>query len=346
MNTHNDSDHICFEQIQFAAITDKGLQDVSILTMGEASGHGMIVDEKTIEQFMQLSLGKTIPAYLTHQDAIDAEGRPKDRLGKEIGMFSGFYRDGDKVRARNFQFLEAFKSQEPKTHATLAEMAKSFAENLGISPVMRRALAWVTSSGDVPAKDGVVPAGALNKFPSMRLRDLLSCDFVQKPAANLGLFEAKIDDKPNNIMSDDTILLSKHTEEITSLSTQHKDALALLETKHKDAVTVLQKKSDDAVAALVLLQEKEKSLTSALAAKAHEAEEAAKYDMRKAGGEALSIALESRTTKLPAPAITDSGKWEQYTALCEAKKNDRGDVISHLETPAAAAFKAKYLVRK
>lgn len=341
----NDHDHICFEQIQFAAVTDKGLQDVSILTMGEANGHGMIVDEQTISDFMKLSLGKTVPAYLTHAGAIDESGRPADRLGKEIGMFSGFYRDGNKVRAKNFQFLEAFKSAEPKTHATIVEMAKSFADKLGISPVMRHVKAWVTGKGDVPADGKTVPAGALNDMPSMRLRDLLSCDFVQKPAANLGLFEAKIDDKPTITMSD-TILLSKHTEEITVLSTQHKDAITALETKHKDAVAILEKKANDAVSALAVLQEKEKSLTSALSAKTQEAEEAAKYDMRKAGAPALQIALESRQDKIPAPAGSDAEKWEQYSALCEVVKDDRGTVLSHKETPAAARFKKEYISRK
>ncbi len=341
-----DSDHICFEAIQFAAITDKGLQDVSILTIGEAAGHGMIVDEKTIEDFMRLSIGKSIPAFLTHEGAIDDNGRPKDRLGKEIGMFSGFYRDGDKVRAKNFQFLEAFKTSEGRTHATLVEMAKGFADNLGISPVMRRALAWVTNSGEVPADGKTVPAGALNKFPSMRLRELLSCDFVQKPAANVGLFEAKIDDKTNTIMSSDTILLSKHTEEISVLSTQHKDAITALETKHKDAVTALEAKVTEHVAQLAVKTTEIAGLTSTLAAKTKEAEEAAKYDMRKAGGEALAVALESRGPKLPAPAETDAAKWEQYSALCEAVIDGRGTVVSHKETPVAAAFKAKYLTRK
>lgn len=345
-----DSDHICFEQIQFAQATEKGLQDVSILTIGEAGGHGMLVDEKTIQDFIKLSLGKSIPAYLTHEGAQDpATGRPLDRLGKEIGMFSGFYRDGDKVRAKNFTFLESFKAEEPKAHKTLVEMAQSFAQNLGISPVMRHFRAWVNKDGSEVRDEGKAPAAALNDKPSMRLRDLLSCDFVQKPAANLGLFEAKIDDanpnKPES-MSADTILLSKHTEEVTSLQTQHKDALAALATQHKDAVAILQKKADDAVAALSVLQEKEKSFTSALAAKTLEAEEAAKYDMRKAGAPALQIALETRHDRIPAPEATDAGKWAQYTALCEKVTNERGDVLSTKETPAAARFKKEYLTRK
>lgn len=347
MNT--DSEHICFSQIEFAAVTDKGLQDVSILTIGEAGGHGMLVDEKTIQDFIKLSIGKTIPAYLTHEGAQDPEtGRPKDRLGKEIGMFSGFYRDGDKVRAKNFTFLESFKSAEPKTHQTLVEMAKNFSENLGISPVMRHFKAWATKDGDIKAEGSTIPAAALNAFPSMRLRDLLSCDFVQKPAANLGLFEAKIDDKTTNnaqLMSD-TILLSKHNEEVISLQTQHKDAVTALETQHKDAIAALEKKVTDGTAQIAQLQEKEKSLTAALAAKANEADEAAKYDMRKAGAPALQIALETRQGNLPKPADNDKAKWEQYTALCEKQTDDRGNVLAVTETPNAKRFKELYLTRK
>jgi len=346
-----DHDHICFEQIQFAAISDRGLSDVSILTIGEVGGHGMIVDEQSIADFMKLSLGKTIPAYLTHKGAQDpVTGKPLDRLGKEIGMFSGFYRDGDKVRAKNFQFLEAFKTAEPKTHATLVEMARNFADKLGISPVMRHFKAWVTRDGkEIKADGDNVPASALNKLPSMRLRELLSCDFVQQPAANLGLFEAKIDDKPLNndhLMTAETILLSKHTEEITSLSTQHKDAVTALETKHKSDVAALEAKVNEGIAQLAKSTESEKGLTAALAAKTKEAEDAAKYDMRKAGGDALQIALESRSTKIPEPAGSDTERWGQYATLCEEVKGQNGVVLLHKETPAAKAFKEKYLVRK
>lgn len=354
-----DTDHVCFQPIQFAAASRSGFSDVSIMTMGEADGHGVMVDGKTIDEFMKLSLGKTFPAYLTHAGALDANGRPLDRLGKEIGMFSGFYRDGDKIRARNFQFLESFIQAEPKTHATLVEMAQKFADKLGISPVVAHLKAWVMGDGsEVRATDKGKPGNALGAFPSMRIGGIKSCDFVQQPATNMGLFEAKVDHAPSDepsttLMSDQTILLSKHTEaltakdgEITTLSAQHKDAITLLETKHKDAVAALQKKADDSLAALVLLQEKEKSLTSALAAKAQEAEDAAKYDMRKAGAPALEVALQSRTHNLPAPAATDAARWEQYAALCTAQKDGNGNVLSHVETPQAKAFKEKFLDRK
>jgi len=264
-------------------------------------------------------------------------------------MFSGFYRDGDKVRAKNFQFLEAFKSAEPKAHATLLEMAKSFADKLGISPVMRHVKAWVTGDGEIPFDGKSVPSGALNSMPSMRLRDLLSCDFVQRPAANVALFSAQVDQKPTNtetIMTAETILLTKHTEEITSLSTQHKDAIAALEAKHKDAVTALEAKHNEAVAQLAKETERAAGLVTALAAKTQEAEEAAKYDMRKAGGEALQVALSARGPKLPEPAATDMGRWEQYAALCEVVADEKGVVLAHKDTPASIAFKTKFIDRK
>jgi len=88
------------------------------------------------------------------------------------------------------------------------------------------------------------------------------------------------------------------------------------------------------------------AMKQSLAAKTLEAEEAAKYDMRKAGAPALQIALETRFENLPTPAANDKGKWEQYTALCEKQTDERGNVVAVKETPAAARFKASYLTRK
>jgi hypothetical protein len=351
------AEHIVFEQIQFAAVTRNGFSDVSILTAGEADGHGMIVDEKTIAGFMELAMGKTIPAYLTHDGAIDDSGRPADRLGKEIGMFSGFYRDGDKVRARNFQFLDSFIASEPKTHSTLVEMAQKFADKLGISPVIAHFKAWVLGDGtEVPAKNGPRPENASFAMPSMRVAAIKSCDFVQQPAANVGLFHAKVDDQPNikSTMSADTILLSKHNEaltakdgEIAALSQQHKDAVAALEKKHGSEISALQAKLNEAVAQSAKTSEESKALTAALAAKTKEAEDAAKYDMRKVGAPALEVALAAVKSPLPAPANTDAGKWDQYAALCEIVKDEKtGVVLAHKETKIAAEFKAKYLARK
>lgn len=352
----SDTEHLVFEQIQFAAVTAKGFSDVSILTEGEADGHGVLIDGTTIENFMRLSMGKTIPAYLTHSGAVDANGRAADRLGREIGMFSGFYRDGNKVRAKTFQFLDSFINGEPKAHATLVEMAQKFADKLGISPVVAHLKAWVMGDGnEIRAESGQSrPEGAARALPSMRIGAIKSCDFVQQPAANLGLFEAKVDGKPNITMSADTILLATHTAalatkdgEIATLSQQHKDAVAALEAKHTGALTALQAKTDEAVAQLAKKTEEAGTLTSALAAKTKEAEDAAKYDMRKAGAPALEIALQTQNNgKLPAPAATDQERWTQYTGLCEQIKDERGNVTGTKDTALSTSFRLKYLSRK
>lgn len=351
-----DTEHICFEHIAFSAATEKGFSDVSIMTVGEAKGHGMMVDEKTIEQFMQKALGKTIPAYLTHAGALGADGKPQDRLGKEIGMFSGFYRDGDHVRARNFEFLSSFKANAPQAHSTLVELAKNFAEHLGISPVLSHFKAWVTRTGEEieAAMSAGRPADAVGDLPVMRVLGLKSCDFVQQPATNLGLFEAGVDGKNLNndsTMTAETILLSKHTEaltakqgEITALQAQHQTAIAALETKHAGVVEAKDKEIANLRASEAAAKTDLAGQTAALAAMKKERDDALAFDMRKAGAPALQVALESHTQKLPEPASTAQGRWEQYAALCEVEKDARtGLVLQHKETPTAKAFKEKYL---
>lgn len=332
------NDHVCFEQISFAAVTPKGFSDVSILTEGEALGHGVYVDERTIEQFTALALGKTIPAYLTHEDAM------QDRLGEECGMFSGFYRDGNRVRARNFVFLNAFIENEDEEYSTLVELAKNYPDQLGISPVMRVAFAWVLNDGtEVPA-EGVRPENALRDMPSLRVLGILSCDFVKTPAANVALFAAKVDgENKEQVMSNkpEVIELAKHTEaltakdaEIATLSAQHKEAVAALETKHAEAIAALEAKVSESTKALEAAATEKSELTKALDAEKAARAEAEKYDIRKAGGEAIEARFsEIQKAMLPEPAKNDAGKWAQYAEL-EAK-----------DKAAAAQFHAKYLSR-
>jgi hypothetical protein len=332
--------HVCFEQISFAAVTPKGFSDVSILTQGEALGHGVLVDERTIEQFTALALGKTIPAYLTHEDALG------DRLGGECGMFSGFYREGDRVRARNFVFLQSFVDNENEEHSTLVELAQKYPDQLGISPVMRVARAWVLNDGSEVPADGMRPDNAVSDMPALRVLGIVSCDFVKTPAANTALFSAKVDgtgDKQSDLMANSTnvIELSKHTEalsakdaEIATLSAQHKDAVAALETKHAEAVAAFEAKLAESVKALEAVAAEKSELTKALDAEKAARADAEQYDIRKAGGEAIAARFsEIQKAQLPEPAKNDAGKWAQYAEL-EAK-----------DKAAAAQFHAKYLSR-
>lgn len=331
-------DHVCLSRIAFEQATAKGFDAVSILSAGEARGHGILVDETTIAQFIGATLGKTVPSYLTHEDA------GTDRLGDEIGMFSGFYREGLRVRA-NFRFLQSFIDNEPEEYGTLTELATEYPDQLGISPVIRLALTWPMPDGTEQADTGMRPDGSVTDMPCVRVLGVDSCDFVKTPAANTALFSAKVDDTPTTkpiTMPENTILLTAHNEvlaakdgELVALATSHKDAIAALEAKHTEAVTALSAKLAEVESTLTAANAEKAALTATLAAKTLEADEAAKYDMRKAGAPALETALSSfAEQQLPAPAKTDRQRWEQYAELA-AK-----------DLTAAQLFEAKYLSRK
>jgi len=64
------------------------LHDVTLVEVGEARGHGILVTEQTLMDAINKLSGRSLPAYITHANA---QG---DRLTSEVGFFSGFYLDG------------------------------------------------------------------------------------------------------------------------------------------------------------------------------------------------------------------------------------------------------------
>ena len=347
----NEAQKVCFQRsFQFGAVSPDGFSDVTILTGGtEAEGHGLYVDEAAIAQAMALLMGKTLPAYLTHDDAWE------DRLGKEIGVFSGFYRDGLKIKAKRFSFLKSFMEHQAETHEKLVELAQVMPEQFGTSIVFQGNAVWPVEDGEDMDSSYPKPDGCMSDMPCIRFGKIESADFVKSPAVNDGLFNAKVDGarNGNTPMANETIALSAHTAalaakdgELAALSQQHKDAVTALEAKHATAVTAFEAKINELTAASAKLKTDIDGLNAALAAKTQEAEDSAKYDIRKSGAPALEAALSAHSTKLPEPARTDAEKWNQYAALCEAKTDARGNVLSHVETPAAKAFREKYLGRK
>ncbi len=326
--------------LAYGAVTAKGLSDVSILTGGqEAGGHGFFLDEKSIDQLMGLCLGKSLPAYLTHEDVT------KDRLGQEIGMFSGFYRDGLQLRAKNFTFTDAFMRHSPAEYETIAQLAAQFPDQLGISPVIRYAKAWVTDDGnEMDADENERPYNALRELPSARIASIKSADFVKKAAANVALFSKKDQpiDKPDTNMAD-TISLKDHTaalaakdSEVTGFKDKHTAALAEIATLKTAHETALAAKETEKTAALAAQQIKLKTEHDAALAIVNAAlAEAKTFDMRLAGAPALEVALQKQASGLPEVALTDAGKWDQHTALEEADKKNG--------TKLAPLFKAKHL---
>ncbi len=329
---------ICFERkLEFGAVNSRGFEDLSLITGGvEALGHGLFVDEKSISGLTKLLMGKTLPGYLTHNGL--SRG---DRLGQEIGLFSGFYRDGMKVKAQQFSFLNSFKKHDAATHDKLVELAAEVPDQFGLSVVFEGSAVWVDDDGDEVPADEMKPEGCSADYPSIRFSAVESADFVKAPAANPDGLLAKIDEKTEAMA--DTIALSKHTEaldavkaELTALSVTHKAALEKLTADHATALAA----KDEAHAAELAeieseIAEMEKVSGEALASKEAELAKAKVFDITKSGvSEAIvmaaKVAVASAVT-LPAPGKNDAENWEIHSEL-EAK-----------DKKVAAEFHEKYL---
>ena len=185
---------ICLSELRGIVDAELGtIEDVSILTEGEAKGHRMMISSKTLESSITLLLGKSLPAYLSHSGAMG------DRLLTEAGYFSQFYRDGDQIRARKFTALESFKKYDKEKYDRLFEIAKVAPESFGVSIVFEGTLFWEMNDGtEQTMETGLeAPENARFEYPTVRPLKITSVDFVDTPAANGALF-SQIGDKSLN----------------------------------------------------------------------------------------------------------------------------------------------------
>lgn len=178
------------------------MSGVSLISVGPALGHGLFVDAKSIETIEEELDGTKLPAYITHRGALF-----EDRLTREIGMFENFRVEGDRLLG-DFQAFDSFREDDSRKYNRLFEMAQKMPERFGLSIVFSATSAWATPDGDIPMgrwpnndsdrlyDENNPPEDALFEFPSIRVEEVSSADFVDSPAANQrGLF-SKID-KPN-----------------------------------------------------------------------------------------------------------------------------------------------------
>lgn len=323
------SQRICFEtQLATAGVSPDGFSDISLITAeAEALGHGIWVDRKGVEQLAAMLVGKSLPSYVTHEGALYS-----DRLGKEIGLFSGISFDTEAGKLRgNFKFFDSFKKHEAASYERLTELAETMPEQFGISIVFSGSAVWVMEDGsERPALTTEPPEGALRKLPTVRFHSIESADFVKSPAVNAeGLFEKKpapvdaagegMENTTTFSQADvDALIAEKLDEqaetyaaERTELEDGHATALAAIAEEHQVALS----ERDEKIDAL------EGELAEARAASA---------DMLGTPPVEKIDAGEDEI-ELPEPAATDNERWNQYSGLAET------------DPEKAAAFKAKYL---
>ena len=186
------------------------LKDVSLISEGIALGHELYVDSRSLETIFNAIEGKKLPAYITHNGALT-----DDRITREIGFFENFKIDEKRILG-DFNAFDSFRDDDKSTFNRLFELAEKIPENFGLSIVFSADIVWATEEGDLPLE--VEPDHKLYDYPSIRVNEVSSADFVDSPASNeKGLF-SQIDNNINNMENTDTLssdsLKSKDEEEL------------------------------------------------------------------------------------------------------------------------------------
>lgn len=165
------------------------LQNVALMSVGEAKTHGIDIDHKSLEQVVELCAGRRLKSFNNHSYNHAATDI--------IGAFDGIYLDGDKVRARTFEFLDTV---DTATKSKLLELAAKIPDQFGVSLSTDCKGAWkLDDGGEVEFRLddfywGIVkkPENAISDRPVARFSEIFSGDFVSIPAANPdGLFSAR-----------------------------------------------------------------------------------------------------------------------------------------------------------
>lgn len=238
------------------------IRAVSIISYGPALGHGVFVDETSLETVIEAIGENRLPAYITHSGAIF-----EDRLIREIGYFDNFRKDDKQIRA-DFHAFESFKNDESAKFNRLFELAETMPNRFGLSIVCSGLMAWATTEGDMPLGDNPDdrPENAIYADPSIRVIDIDSADFVDKPAANAtGLF-SKID-KPKKTMTKAELEeqlkqveiekseLQAQVVELNQRITEQDEAIGKYETEIEDAKSKLGEAGNKSELAEKALQE-------------------------------------------------------------------------------------------
>lgn len=190
---------------------NKIIRGYSVMTLGEAKGHGMFVDETTLEQVLQL--GNASPAgiktRIRHPTRMtDAMGKSvvvHDGFGRTVGKTKTFRRDGNRVIADLHLSPAAFRAPEGDFGTYMMELAASDDDDtFGASPEV----------GYVKQK----VAGST--LPAMRVKEMPAIAIVDDPATNKGFFSCL------STGDDDMADIAELEVKVTDLSAKNADLSA------------------------------------------------------------------------------------------------------------------------
>jgi hypothetical protein len=161
---------------------------VSAAQAVEALGHGVMLDEKSLDQLVTLGNAskRGVKSRFTHP------GMSADGLGKYLGRLRDFRTEGDKAIADLHLSKLAATSPSGDLSSYVMDMAEQEPDMFGMSAVIDMARMWRMDGGaEVDTEER--PANALDKLPVARIKRFVACDAVDEPAANRdGIFSAAL----------------------------------------------------------------------------------------------------------------------------------------------------------
>jgi hypothetical protein len=142
------------------------IRSVSVITTGEARGHGLLVDATTLQQVKD--------AAETYPGGLRVKTDHYSGFNEIVGTLKNFLIDGDQLRA------DLFLLKNHDATPRILEMAELMPGSFGLS---------ISFSGQHEEQEGYEEAFA-------RCSEIYSADLVDAPAANpTGLFSVKVDSK-------------------------------------------------------------------------------------------------------------------------------------------------------
>lgn len=200
------------------------ISGVSVISVGEAKGHGMFVDATTLEQVKL--------AAEQHEDGVKVKTDHWSGFNGIVGLIKNFSIDGDKLRG-DLHLLENHEAREK-----VLEMAEKMPSQFGIS---------ISFSGDAEVAE-VEADGVTREMKFARCEALEACDLVDSPAANAsGLFSGpesrdQFSKTLTDLSAQNVTLMAKVEELSTKLAGEEgahqltKDALAKADAAYEAEV--------------------------------------------------------------------------------------------------------------
>lgn len=211
------------------------IDSYKVMSLGEAKGWGMVVDDTTLNQLVTLGNAKPVGV----KSRVVHPNKTNDGMLAYVGMSSNFRRVGDSVLADLQISKAAFTSPEGNYGAYLLDRSeeeeRTQAGTFGASP-------------EVKYQKQAMPGG----LPAMRLKVLDAIAFVDDPATNVGFFSTPF--KENDMAENADLLkqvgdLSASLESARTENSTLKEQIAKLTADQQAALSAAKDATASAITA-------------------------------------------------------------------------------------------------